>query len=76
MSVCDPVIFNSACAAPLFSMGLIFYWHFLVSVFQTGVCVRGLLLQHFKHLDSEKPGMPVKGMGLLIGLLPSGQVSS
>ncbi|XP_037534948.1 palmitoyltransferase ZDHHC16A [Nematolebias whitei] len=30
-------------------------------------------LEHFKHLDSEKPGIPVKGMGLLIGLLPSGQ---
>ncbi|KAM4729613.1 palmitoyltransferase ZDHHC16A isoform 1-T1 [Anableps anableps] len=31
-------------------------------------------LERFKHLDLEKPGIPVTGMGLLIGLLPSGQV--
>ncbi|XP_039477339.1 palmitoyltransferase ZDHHC16A isoform X1 [Oreochromis aureus] len=30
-------------------------------------------LEHFKHLELEKPGIPVTGMGLLIGLLPSGQ---
>uniref|UniRef100_A0A8C6KUK8 Palmitoyltransferase n=1 Tax=Nothobranchius furzeri TaxID=105023 RepID=A0A8C6KUK8_NOTFU len=33
-------------------------------------------LERFKHLDSEKPGIPVTGMGLLLGLLPSGQVLS
>ncbi|XP_053188764.1 palmitoyltransferase ZDHHC16A isoform X1 [Scomber japonicus] len=30
-------------------------------------------LERFKHLDVEKPGVPVTGMGLLIGLLPPGQ---
>ncbi|XP_042290288.1 palmitoyltransferase ZDHHC16A isoform X1 [Thunnus maccoyii] len=33
-------------------------------------------LERFKHLDVEKPGVPVTGMGLLIGLLPPGQVQS
>ncbi|PWA25939.1 hypothetical protein CCH79_00001619, partial [Gambusia affinis] len=32
-------------------------------------------LERFKHLDLEKPGIPVTGMGLLIGLLPSGQTN-
>lgn len=30
-------------------------------------------LERLKHLDVEKPGVPVTGMGVLIGLLPSGQ---
>uniref|UniRef100_A0A8C7YL43 Palmitoyltransferase n=1 Tax=Oryzias sinensis TaxID=183150 RepID=A0A8C7YL43_9TELE len=30
-------------------------------------------LERFKHTDLEKPGIPVTGMGPLIGLLPSGQ---
>ncbi|XP_053731325.1 palmitoyltransferase ZDHHC16A isoform X1 [Synchiropus splendidus] len=33
-------------------------------------------LERFKHMDMEKPGVPVTGMGVLIGLLPSGQVLS
>lgn len=32
------------------------------------------LCQRLKHLDVEKQGVPVTGMGVLIGLLPSGQV--
>ncbi|XP_061600870.1 palmitoyltransferase ZDHHC16A isoform X1 [Cololabis saira] len=32
-------------------------------------------LERFKHLDSEKSGVPVTGMGLLIGLLPTGQTN-
>ncbi|XP_035462211.1 palmitoyltransferase ZDHHC16A isoform X1 [Scophthalmus maximus] len=32
-------------------------------------------LEHIKHLDMEKPGIPVTGMGLLIGLLPPGQTN-
>nr|XP_043902592.1 palmitoyltransferase ZDHHC16A isoform X2 [Solea senegalensis] len=32
--------------------------------------------EHFKHLDTEKPGVPVTGdLGLLVGLLPSGQTN-
>ncbi|XP_056465041.1 palmitoyltransferase ZDHHC16A isoform X1 [Gadus chalcogrammus] len=31
-------------------------------------------LERFKHMDGERPGVPVTGMGLLIGILPSGQV--
>ncbi|XP_061644918.1 palmitoyltransferase ZDHHC16A isoform X1 [Phyllopteryx taeniolatus] len=30
-------------------------------------------LERFKHLEMEKPGVPVTGMGPLIGLLPTGQ---
>lgn len=30
-------------------------------------------IERFKHTDSEKPGVPVTGMGVLIGLLPPGQ---
>ncbi|XP_061914103.1 palmitoyltransferase ZDHHC16A isoform X1 [Entelurus aequoreus] len=30
-------------------------------------------LERFKHLEIEKPGIPVTGMGPLIGLLPTGQ---
>lgn len=30
-------------------------------------------LERIKHLDMEKPGVPVTGIGPLIGLLPSGQ---
>uniref|UniRef100_A0AAV2JRZ4 Palmitoyltransferase n=1 Tax=Knipowitschia caucasica TaxID=637954 RepID=A0AAV2JRZ4_KNICA len=30
-------------------------------------------LERIKHLDMEKPGVPVTGIGALIGLLPSGQ---
>ncbi|XP_067377057.1 palmitoyltransferase ZDHHC16A isoform X2 [Channa argus] len=32
-------------------------------------------LERFKHLDMEKPGVQVTGMGLLIGLLPPGQTT-
>ncbi|XP_047208164.1 palmitoyltransferase ZDHHC16A isoform X2 [Girardinichthys multiradiatus] len=32
-------------------------------------------LERFKHSDLEKPGVPVTGIGLLIGLLPSGQTN-
>uniref|UniRef100_A0A3B4B7V8 Palmitoyltransferase n=1 Tax=Periophthalmus magnuspinnatus TaxID=409849 RepID=A0A3B4B7V8_9GOBI len=30
-------------------------------------------LERIKHMDLEKPGVPVTGIGALIGLLPSGQ---
>ncbi|XP_057704935.1 palmitoyltransferase ZDHHC16A isoform X2 [Corythoichthys intestinalis] len=30
-------------------------------------------LERFKHLEMEKPGVPITGMGPLIGLLPTGQ---
>ncbi|XP_077585729.1 palmitoyltransferase ZDHHC16A isoform X1 [Stigmatopora nigra] len=30
-------------------------------------------IERFKHLEMEKPGVPVTGMGPLIGLLPTGQ---
>ena len=39
-----------------------------------GACVLVVVLQRFKHMDGERPGVPVTGMGLLIGILPSGQV--
>ncbi|XP_068423519.1 palmitoyltransferase ZDHHC16A isoform X2 [Clinocottus analis] len=32
-------------------------------------------IERFKHLDVEKPGVPVTGMGILIGLLPPGQTN-
>uniref|UniRef100_A0A8C2WZD0 Palmitoyltransferase n=2 Tax=Cyclopterus lumpus TaxID=8103 RepID=A0A8C2WZD0_CYCLU len=32
-------------------------------------------LERFKHLDVEKSGVPVTGMGILIGLLPPGQTN-
>lgn len=43
-------------------------------VFNAGLCFWGLSRQRFKHLDVEKPGVPVTGMGALIGLVPTGQV--
>ncbi|XP_010780705.1 palmitoyltransferase ZDHHC16A isoform X1 [Notothenia coriiceps] len=32
-------------------------------------------IERFKHTDVEKPGVPVTGMGVLIGLLPPGQTN-
>lgn len=49
-------------------------WHCFVSVLNTWGCSWLLLHKRLKHLDVEKPGVPVTGMGVLIGLLPSGQV--
>ena len=37
------------------------------------VCVCRIFLsslQHFKALEVEQPGVPVKGVGLLIGIVP------
>lgn len=45
-----------------------------VPVFNTGLFFWGLSHQRFKHLDVGKPGVPVTGMGVLIGLVPTGQV--
>ncbi|XP_046886106.1 palmitoyltransferase ZDHHC16A isoform X1 [Hypomesus transpacificus] len=32
-------------------------------------------IERFKHMDAEKPGVPVTGMGPLIGILPPGQTN-